>query len=74
MQRKSFKKINDKLGFNTPGSDTIFMILHETEAGFMYILESSPFGSVNFVHRDLVEDETPVEEAPVEHKNTTRKG
>lgn len=79
MQRKAFKKIGDRLAFNSSSAEAIFLIVNETELGFMYLLESTPFGSVQFVHREVVnfdEDEevTPEETPDVEHKSTTRKG
>lgn len=60
MQRKNFKRIGGSLAFNTPQAEPIFLILQELENGYMYIMESSPFGPVQFVHRHLVEQ--PVEE------------
>jgi len=80
MQRKTFKKIGDRLAFNSTSAEPIFLIVNETELGFMYLLETTPFGSVQFVHREAVnfdEDETEVtteEPENVEHKSTTRKG
>jgi len=77
MQRKTFKKIGERLAFNSSTAEPIFIILNETELGFMYLLESTPFGSVQFVHRDSVnfdEDEVAEETPDVEHKSTTRKG
>lgn len=82
MQRKAFKKIGDRLAFNSSSAEAIFLIVNETELGFMYLLESTPFGSVQFVHREVVNfDEDEVEEPAKteeptdgEHKSTTRKG
>lgn len=79
MQRPAFKKIQNKLAFNNPGADPIFLIVQEVEDGFMYMLETTPFGTVSFVHRGLVsleEDEEVKTEEPTdgEHKSTTRKG
>ena len=65
MERKHFKRIGDKLGFNTPSAEAIFLILQELDAGYMYIMESSPFGQVMFVHKRLV-----VEEEKEEKKET----
>ena len=69
MQRKNFKRIGDKLAFNTPQADPIFVILQEIDSGYMYIMESTPFGPVQFVNRGLVE-EGQVEE--VEEKKTDK--
>ena len=57
MQRKNFKKIGNKLAFNTASADPIFMILQEFDEGYLYFLETTPFGPINFVHRHLVEEE-----------------
>ena len=63
--RPAFKKIQNKLAFNNPSAEPIFMIIQETELGYLYFLETTPFGTVNFVHRDLVEvEEEKVEEEP----------
>ena len=64
--RPAFKKIGNKLAFNNPGGEPIFLIVQEVEAGYLYFLETTPFGSVNFVHKDLVEPEEVVEEKPEE--------
>jgi len=80
MQRPAFKKIQNKLAFNNPGAEPIFLIVQEVSDGFMYMLETTPFGTVSFVHRELVsleEDEQAEAEEPKtdgEHKSTTRKG
>jgi len=69
MQRKNFKKEGNYLAFNTPQADPIFLILQETDAGFMYIMESSPFGPVQFVHRNFVlEEETNEDTETVSEK------
>ena len=60
--RPAFKKIGNKLAFNNPGAEPIFLIIDEKEAGYLYFLETTPFGTVNFVHRDLVELDEDVEE------------
>jgi len=82
MQRKAFKKIGDRLAFNSSSAEAIFLIVNETELGFMYLLESTPFGSVQFVHREVVnfdEDEAAEEPAKTEeptdgkHKSPTSK-
>ena len=57
MQRKSFKKIGNKLAFNTASADPIFMIIQELDEGYLYFLETTPFGPINFVHKELVEVE-----------------
>ena len=57
MQRKNFKRIGNKLAFNTASADPIFMILQEFDEGYLYFLETTPFGPINFVHRHLVEEE-----------------
>ena len=57
MQRKNFKKIGNKLAFNTASADPIFMILQELDEGYLYFLETTPFGPINFVHKHLVEEE-----------------
>ena len=57
MQRKNFKKIGDKLAFNTASADPIFIIIQEFDEGYLYFLETTPFGPINFVHRHLVEEE-----------------
>lgn len=56
MQRKNFKRVKNNLAFNTPEADPIFLILQELETGYMYIMESTPFGPVQFVHKHLVEE------------------
>ena len=61
--RPAFKKIGNKLAFNNPGGEPIFMIVQEVEAGYLYFLETTPFGSVNFVHKELVEVEETEEKA-----------
>ena len=72
MHRKNFKRIGDKLAFNTPQADPIFVVLQELETGYMYIMESTPFGPVQFVHRNLVDEP---EDEVVEEKaaKTTKK-
>ena len=77
MQRKNFKKIGNKLAFNTASADPIFMILQEFDEGYLYFLETTPFGPINFVHRHLVEeekadsvDESPKVEEAKEKKST----
>ena len=57
MQRKNFKRIGNKLAFNTASADPIFMILQEFDEGYLYFLETTPFGPINFVHKHLVEEE-----------------
>ena len=57
MQRKNFKRIGDKLAFNTASADPIFIIIQEFDEGYLYFLETTPFGPINFVHRHLVEEE-----------------
>lgn len=62
MQRKNFKRIGNSLGFNTPQADPIFLILQELESGYMYIMETQPFGPVQFVHKSFVLEEEKDEE------------
>lgn len=57
MQRKNFKKIGNKLAFNTQSADPIFIILQELDEGYFYFLETTPFGPVSFVHKHLVEED-----------------
>ena len=57
MQRKNFKRIGNKLAFNTASADPIFIIIQEFDEGYLYFLETTPFGPINFVHRHLVEEE-----------------
>ena len=57
MQRKNFKKIGNKLAFNTASADPIFIIIQEFDEGYLYFLETTPFGPINFVYRHLVEEE-----------------
>lgn len=71
--RPAFKKIGNKLAFNNPGGEPIFMIVQEVEAGYLYFLETTPFGSVNFVHKELVEPEEEVEEKVEEEPAKTTK-
>ena len=66
MQRKNFKKIGDKLAFNTASADPIFIIIQEFDEGYLYFLETTPFGPINFVHRHLVEEEVLDESPKVE--------
>ena len=79
MQRKAFKKIGDRLAFNSSSAEAIFLIVNETELGFMYLLESTPFGSVQFVHREVVnfdedvEEVTPEEPTDGKHKSPASK-
>ena len=65
MQRPNFKRIDDSLAFNTPGSEPIFQIVHENEHGYTYFLKTTPYGDLKFVWKDLVlePEEEPVEEA-----------
>ena len=70
MQRKNFKRIGDKLAFNTPQADPIFVVLQELETGYMYIMESTPFGPVQFVHRNLVDEPEEVKEEEKSTKST----
>ena len=60
--RPAFKKIGNKLAFNNQGGEPIFIIVQELDLGYLYFLETTPFGSVNFVHKELVEVEEEVEE------------
>ena len=72
MQRKAFKKIGDRLAFNSSSAEPIFIILNESELGFMYLLETTPFGSVQFVHREAVNfEEDEVEEEPAKTEEPT---
>lgn len=72
--RPAFKKIGNKLAFNNPGADPIFLIVNEVPEGFLYFLETTPFGTVSFVHRELVEiEEEPEEKAEEEPAKPTKK-
>lgn len=75
MQRKSFKKTGNRLAFNTAAADPIFMILQELPEGYFYFLETTPFGAVNFVHRELVldEDEKPSKDVETKEEQSGRK-
>lgn len=73
--RPHFKKIGNKLAFNNPGAEPIFLIVEEVEAGYLYFLETTPFGSVNFVNRDSVnfdEDEEEVTEEPSSQNESSK--
>ena len=61
--RPAFKKIGNKLAFNNPGGEPIFIIVQELDLGYLYFLETTPFGTVNFVHKELVEVEETEEKA-----------
>ena len=71
--RPAFKKIGNKLAFNNPGGEPIFIIVQELDLGYLYFLETTPFGTVNFVHKELVEPEEVVENAEEEPAKPTKK-
>lgn len=67
MHRKNFKKVGNNLSFNTQNADPIFLIIEEKEDGFLYVVETKPFGPVSYVRKDMVEideEETVEEEVP----------
>ena len=70
MQRKNFKRVKNNLAFNTPDADPIFLILQELEAGYMYIMETQPFGPVQFVHKHLVDEPEEVQKETKSTKST----
>ena len=71
--RPAFKKIGNKLAFNNPGGEPIFIIVQELDLGYLYFLETTPFGTVNFVHKELVEPEEVEEKAEEEPAKPTKK-
>lgn len=71
MQRKNFKKVDNKLAFNTPDADPQFLILQELDNGFLYVLESKPFGPVNFVYKELVNIQEDKDEETQETSETS---
>lgn len=71
--RKYFKRIGDKLAFNSMDAEPIFLIIEEKENGYIYFQESKPFGELMFVLKNLVEEEEVQEEATEEPPKTGKK-
>lgn len=70
MQRKNFKRIGNKLAFNTASAEPIFKIVQEVEDGYFYFLKTTPYGDVKFVWKELVAQPEEAVEETKEKKST----